>query len=338
MASPCLPFVEESPGSLGWGMLQIGSGLEQVFGIPTGPPVWIAIAAVIIASYTISSSTGLNRGIKWLSDKNAWLFIIMLVFVIVFGPTSFIANLTTQSIGSYLSNFLEAMTFTDPIPNEPNDLWPQWWDMYWFVDWLSFGPIIGLFLVKLAYGRTLREFIVINMVLPATFGMIWFGAFGAFALDLQLVQNIDIVGFMNEHGTESVMLKVLEYLPLGTIWQPVLIFVIALSFVTLADSMTSTVSLMSLKNSAKVDEAPLAVKFFWGMLMGGTSVIFVLHGGVEGIKVVKTIAGFPILIIEIAMMGAIIWYLYSNSYQLRQEIAITEQRKFEGKQKELVKD
>lgn len=322
-------------GSLGWGLLQIGSGLEQVFGIKTGPGVWIATATIIIASYTISSSTGLNRGIKWLSDKNAIIFIIMLGFVIAFGPTSFIFNLTTQSMGSYFAHFVEAMTFTDPIPTEPNDLWPQWWDMYWFVDWLSFGPIIGLFLVKLAYGRTLREFIVINMVLPASFGMLWFGAFGAFALDLQLVQNIDIVGFMNENGTESVMLKVLEYLPLGELWRPLLIFVIALSFVTLADSMTSTVSLMSLKNSENVDEAPLSVKFFWGMLMGCTSVIFVLNGGVEGIKVVKTIAGFPILIIEMLMMGAIIWYLYSNSYRLRQEIALVDEREYEEEQRKL---
>ena len=305
-------------GSLGYGLLQIGSGLNFTFNIEPGPMVWLGIAMCIIASYTISSATGLDRGIKWLSDKNAMIFIALLLFALICGPTAFILNLTTQSFGAYVSNFVEAMTFTDPLPG--GDLWPQWWDMYWFVDWLSFGPIVGLFLVRLCYGRTLREFILINLFLPALFGMIWFGAFGGFALDLQIVQKIDIFSFMSENGTESLMLKVLEYLPLVEIIRPLMIITIALSFVTLADSMTSTVSLMSLKDSDD-KEAPLSVKLFWGLLMGGTAVIFVLNGGLEGIKVVKTIAGFPILFLQILMMIGIIRYLYVNSKQLKQDIA-----------------
>ncbi|MCG8563519.1 MAG: BCCT family transporter [Desulfobacterales bacterium] len=310
-------------GSLGYGLLQIGSGLDFTFNLTPGPMVWTGIALCIITTYTISSATGLDRGIKWLSDKNAWIFIGLLLFVIVMGPTAFIFNLTTQSFGAYVSNFIEAMTFTDPLPG--GDLWPQWWDMYWFVDWLSFGPIVGLFLIKLCYGRTLREFVVVNMLLPALFGMIWFGAFGGFALDLQITQNIDILSFMNENGTESLMLKVMEYLPLVEVVRPLLILTIALSFVTLADSMTSTVALMSLKDNDN-KEAPLSVKLFWGLLMGGTALIFVLNGGLEGIKVVKTIAGFPILFLEIMMMVGVIRYLYVNSRKLLADVARSEDR------------
>ncbi len=302
-------------GSLGYGLLQVGSGLDFVFNITPGPVVWVAIAIVIITAYTISSATGLDRGIKWLSDKNAWIFIGMLGFIIVVGPTSFILNLTTQSMGSYVTNFVEAMTFTDPMPG--GDLWPQWWDMYWFVDWLSFGPIVGLFLIKLAYGRTIREFVVVNLLLPSLFGMIWFGAFGGLALHLQLVGGVDLFAFMKENGVESLMLKVLEYVPFVTVLRPLLIVTIMLSFITLADSMTSTVSLMSLKDNHNVDEAPLGVKLFWGLLMGLTSIVFVLNGGLEGIKVVKTIAGFPILFLQVIMMFGFIKYMYKlkdNNY------------------------
>ncbi|AOT68887.1 BCCT family transporter [Geosporobacter ferrireducens] len=297
-------------GSLGYGLLQIGSGLKYVFGIEPGPVVWVGIAMIIIVAYNISSISGLDKGIKWLSDKNAWAFIVFMIFALIFGPTSYILNLTTQSMGAFLNNFLEAMTFTDPFPD--SGLWPQWWDMYWFVDWLSFGPIVGLFLIKLCYGRTIREFIVVNWLLPSVFGMIWFGVFGGLTLNAQFNLGYDLYGFMQANGLESVMLKIFDFLPLATILRPLMIILIILSFVTLADSMTSTVSLMTLKNNMNVKEAPAVIKLCWGLLMGLTSIIFVLNGGLEGIKVVKTLAGFPILFIEIAMMVGFIVYMYNK--------------------------
>ncbi len=238
------------------------------------------------------------------------IFIGLLVFVLIFGPTARMLNVTTQAIGSFAANFVEGMTFTDAFGT---DLWPQWWDMYWFVDWLSFGPIVGLFLIKLCYGRTIKEFILVNLVAPSLFGILWFGAFGGFALDLQLVQGVDLLAFMDANGLESLMYEVFAYVPLTGIIRPLMIITIMLSFITLADSMTSTVSIMSMKDNHDIKEAPLGIKLFWGLLMGLTSIIFVLNGGLEGIKVVKTIAGFPILAIEVAMMIGFIKYMAKNS-------------------------
>lgn len=294
-------------GSLGYGLLQIGSGINTVFGIPTGPTMWIIIAAVIIFAYCMSSLSGLDKGIKWLSDKNAWMFIALLIFVLICGPTSYIFNLTTQSFGNFMNHFIDLSTFTAPFANN-TDLWPQWWDIYWFVDWLSFGPIVGLFLIKLCYGRTIREFITVNLVLPAIFAIIWFGVFGGFALDLQMVQGVDLVGYATQHGNEALMLRVLQELPLSQIIRPIMLLLIGLSFVTLADSMTSTVSLMSIESKEKINEAPMNVKLFWGILIGATSVIFVISGGIEGVKVVKTIAGIPILFLDLIMIFGFIRY------------------------------
>jgi choline-glycine betaine transporter len=197
------------------------------------------------------------------------------------------------------------------------------------VDWLSFGPIVGLFLVKLCYGRTLREFLVVNLFLPGLFGIIWFGVFGGFALDLQLVQGVDLLSFMNKNGTESLMLKLMDYLPMGAWLRPILIVTVALSFITLADSMTSTVSLMSMKNNTDMNEAPFSIKTFWGLLMGLTSLVFVLNGGLEGIKVVKTIAGFPILFLELFMIAGVLRYLYVNGPALRREVEALNKKDFE---------
>ncbi|MEG1618244.1 MAG: BCCT family transporter, partial [Eubacterium sp.] len=185
-------------GSLGYTLLQMGSGIEFAFGPATGPVMWTILAVLIIASYTISSATGLDKGLSWISDKNAWIYMVLLLFMVIVGPASYIANLTTQSFGNFITNFIELSTYTQPMIG--GDLWPQWWDEYWMVDWMSFGPIIGLFLIKLAYGRTIREFITVNVVFPAIFGIIWFGVFGGFAIHLQISGVADMVGFLDKFG------------------------------------------------------------------------------------------------------------------------------------------
>jgi choline-glycine betaine transporter len=338
-------------GSLGYGIMQIGSGIGSIGGIPVTPVIWLLVALVIIAGYNISSITGIDKGIKWLSDKNAWLFIALLALIFIIGPKAFTLNLGTQALGQYFNNFINSMTFTNPFHDAAapvagvattlannawpagSDLWPQWWDMYWFTDWLSFGPIVGLFLVKLAKGRTIREFVVVNWVLPAAFAIIWFTIFGGLAVDIQfnlakypaidLLGQPDLFSYMQEFGYESVMLKVLEAAPLAGLVKPIMLVIVALSFVTLADSMTSTVALMTIKNNEGVKEAPMQIKLCWGVLMGSTAFIFVLNGGLDGIKVVKTIAGFPILFVEIAICITFLIYIIrrAQSGQFKYEAA-----------------
>ncbi|MCG8684491.1 MAG: BCCT family transporter [Desulfobacterales bacterium] len=291
-------------GSLGYGLLQLGSGLDFLFGIEAGPTIWTILCVAIVACYTTSSITGLNTGIRWLSDKNAWLFIALLIFAFIFGPTAFSLNMTVQATGDFVGNFLSAMTFTDPFPD--GDLWPQWWDMYWWADWLSFAPITGMFLARLCYGRTIREFLVVNMILPALFALIWFGVFGSLTIHTHFIEGIDLKTLMDTKGYEVLMLRLFDFLPMAEFIRPVMLFTIFVSFVTLADSMTSTVSVLSIKTDSEyggsATEPPVAMKLFWGLLMGSTALVFMFIGGLDGIKVVKTIAGVPILFLEIAML------------------------------------
>ena len=307
-------IVGGTAGSLGWGLLQIGSGLDFVFNIEPGPMVWTAIAAVIIIAYTISSSTGLDKGIQWLSDKNAWFFIALLIFVFIFGPWQYICNLTVESFGYYINNIISLTSYTSPdiLPLAEAEMWPQWWDLYWMTDWLSFGPIVGLFLVKMAYGRTIRQFITVNVILPSLFGVIWFGIFGGFAINVQLTGAYDLVTYYADAGAEAFMMKFFDFVPGSEIIRVLMLILIALSFITLADSMTSTISQMSMKQSAGMKEAPLPVKVFWGVLIGAVSVLFVVTGGINGIKIVKTIAGYPMLFIEIAMIIGFLKYFLSG--------------------------
>ena len=299
-------------GSLGYGLLQLGSGMDFLFGLTPGPVIWTALCVLIVVTYTTSSVTGLNNGIRWLSDKNAILFIGLLVFAILFGPTKFSMNLTVQASGDYINNFISAMTLTDPFPD--GDLWPQWWDMYWWADWLSFAPITGMFLARLCYGRTIREFLVVNLILPALFALVWFGIFGGLTLHTHFLAGTDLKVLMDTKGYEVLMLRLFDFLPLAEVVRPIMLFTIFISFVTLADSMTSTVSILSINDSTaeaghSTTEAPIAMKLFWGVLIGTTSLVFMFIGGLDGIKVVKTIAGVPILLLEVAMLTGFLIFM-----------------------------
>ena len=320
-------------GSLGYGLLQISSGLNTVFGIPATTWTYIAICVFIVVMYNVSSVTGMDRGIRWLSDKNAWAFLIMMVLAFLFGPGQWICNLFAESIGDFLSGFVKSITavsaFNDAgqavgsVWHQSSELWPQWWDHYYFVDFLSFGPIVGLFCIKLAKGRTLRQFVVMNWLVPSIFGIIWFAIFGGLALDIQYnfaayADKIDLQGcaslfdYMQQFGNEAMMLKVIEVIPFASVLKPLILLLIVVSFVTMADSTTSTVALMSIQNNAGVDEAPTLLKIMWGLIMGLAALVFTLTGSIDGIKIIKTIAGFTILIVGVAMIIMFLVYIVKN--------------------------
>ncbi len=309
-------------GSLGYGLLQIGSGMTTVFGLESGPALYIGICVAIVVTFTVASVTGMDRGIRWFADKNAWMFLALMLLAFFFGPAQWVCNLFAETFGHFLNGFVQSITAVTAFPDDggvagsvwaaSSELWPQWWDEYYFVDFLSFGAIVGLFSIKLAKGRTLRQFVIMNWLVPALFGIVWFAVFGGLALDIQYnfadyAGRVDLEGcsslyaYMQQFGNEAMMLKVVEALPFSFILKPLILLLVAISFVTLADSMTSTISLLTLRKSDS-DEAPMPIKVIWGAIIGAVSLVFTLTGNIEGIKIVKTVCGYPVLILGIAMM------------------------------------
>lgn len=170
--------------SPGYGILQLGKCVEILYGFKPNAFLYILIGAAICAAYTDTSISGLLRGILWLGDKNAWFFFLLLAYLLLCDPASYIATLFVQSLGSYVGNFVETMTLTSPFPD--SKYWPRWW-VQW-VDWLSHGPIMDLFFVRLGYGRTLCEFVMVNWLMPSLFGFVWFSIFGGTVLHAQFYQ------------------------------------------------------------------------------------------------------------------------------------------------------
>ena len=294
-------------GGLGYGVLQLSQGVNLATGIQPSSAVYISLGIALFAAYMSTGISGLKKGITWLGDKNTQFYFILLGFMLLVGPIGYTLNLMTQSLGAYLSNLLEAMTYTSPFPN--GELWPQWWDMYWWVDWLAYGPMLGLFFVRMGYGRPLREFVVVNWLMPAVFGFVWFSIFGGTVLHGQFFEGIDYYSIYQASGAEALTLAVFGNMPLSTIMKAFMLLIIAISLVTQANSMVGTLSSMSLKEASESEEPPAGIKFFWGILLMAVALVFTLSGGIEGIKIVKSFCGMPITFLAVIMLVGFIKYM-----------------------------
>lgn len=282
---------------LGVGAMQAGSGLNSLTGIKTGKTVWAAVLAITVSIYIISSYSGIMRGIRILSDYNAKIFLLMMLFFFAVGPTSFILNLGVQGFGHFLNNFFERTLYLSPIDGSP---WPRWWPVYYWAIWLAYAPLIGMFLARLSYGRTIRQFLMFNLVLPSVFGLVWFSIFGGSAIHSQ-IHGGKIWESIQGSGLEVSVFAFLKNAPLGIAWSWIFIVVLILSIVTLCDSMTTTVASLSMTGShLENKEPPAMMKIFWGVVMASMAIINLLSSsgkisGIDATKQIATVAGFPIL-------------------------------------------
>ena len=200
--------------SLGFGTMQIASGLDFLWGIKSSGTTWLIIIIFLTACYTISSYTGLKRGIKILSENNIRLYFLLMGFLLITGPTIHILENTLTAIGDYLAHIVPMSLYLDPMEKSG---WPGSWSNFYWAWWLAFAPIVGLFLARLAYGRTIRQFVLVNLVGPAGFGMVWFGLFGSSAIYLDHFKNAGIGAIIKESGNEVSLYALFQQLPFSLV-------------------------------------------------------------------------------------------------------------------------
>ncbi|MEH0018237.1 MAG: BCCT family transporter [Desulfobacter sp.] len=292
--------------SLGFGTMQIGGGLKFLWGIEPNQIVWLAIIACLTLCYTVSSYTGLQKGIRILSENNIRLYFVLMAFVLFCGPTIHTLESTVTAVGDYLGNLVSMSLFLDPMEKSG---WPGAWSNFYWAWWLAFAPIVGLFLVRLGHGRTVRQFVLVNMVGPAVFGMVWFGIFGSTAIYLDHFKGAGIAATIAEHGNEVSLFALFQQFPLSGLTMVLGMLAVAISFITLADSMTSTIASMTTKGfgtSAQDKEAPAGMKIFWGVVMGLFSWVLLVSGGASALQTSVIVCGLPILVLQIVMAAGYI--------------------------------
>lgn len=290
--------------SLGQGILSVAGGLAETINVKSSTVVWTAVGVSLVIVFTLSACSGVLKGIKWISNINITFLIIMMACIFLLGPTTYIVKLAFESAGVYIDNFF---TRSLMLGSGTDNTWSYYWTVSTFANWAAWAPITGMFLGKIAYGQSVRKFILINFVASSVCSGIWVSIFGGTAIHMQIKEGVNLYDTMLSLGTESAMYEMLKNLPLGFILIPLLVISVYLSFVTAADSTTNALGDLCCTNTetnskassaSKPKESSLkSVKAVWGILIGLMAIILISSNGIAGIKMLSVIAGFPAIIL-----------------------------------------
>ena len=286
--------------ALGSGILMLSGGLTNIAGIPSNSFVWACIALAIVGTFIISSATGLMNGIRILSDINTKLLMLLAVVALFSGPTLWILSQSGLSLVDYVVNFLPRNT--QFFPEE----WGKNWTVFYWAVWLAWAPITACFLGRISYGRTVRQFMLINFIFPSLFAIAWMSIFSGTAL-YQEINGADLHQVMLDGGEAAVSYAVFAKFPFPT---AVIIFYMISAFVCFVTSSDSNMSAMASISSTGISpdnpEGNIWLKIVWGAAVGTVAWVMIsFTGGTDGIKILSNLGGFPAAILELFIIGAL---------------------------------
>lgn len=308
--------------SLGLGILQMNGGLNAVLGTETSFSTQLVIILVIFVAYMISSFTGLSKGIRYLSNLNLGIALILMVFVFVTGPTVFILETFTLAIGDYFSNFIQYSLRLQPYQQ---GTWVRDWTIFYWAWAIAWSPFVGAFVARVSKGRTIREFIVGVMVIPPAIACLWIAVFGGTALWNDLNNQTGIAEAVNADLT-SALFQTYMHLPLTTILSALSIILIFTFLVTSADSATYILASMTTKGSLV---PPTFAKIVWGFLMSAIAGVLLYAGGLEALQTASLISALPFTVLLLMLIIAISKLLKIEPIPIRK----ADLRRFERLQK-----
>ncbi|MFI8774733.1 BCCT family transporter [Gordonia sp. NPDC062954] len=286
--------------SLGLGALQIGSGLAKVgWADNPGTMLLVAIIAVLTAAFVASAVSGVAKGIQWLSNINMVLAIVLAVFVFAVGPTVFILNLMPTTLGAYANDITAFSARSSATVDAAGESWLAGWTIFYWAWWVSWTPFVGMFLAKISKGRSIREFVIGVMVVPTTVSLVWFCVFGGTAIR---EQTDGVMGFdAATAASEDTLFQVLDHLPLTGIASALVMILVAIFFVSGADSASLVMGTLSERGA---HEPSRSVTIFWGVLTGAVAALLLAMSGddgLNGIKQMAIIAALPFVVVMIGM-------------------------------------
>lgn len=282
--------------SLGFGAVQINGGLSHLFGVEVGFEAQFFIILIVTILFLASAWSGLSKGIKYLSNLNMGLAVLLLIVVLIIGPTLLIMNMFTETFGLYMQNFLKMSFRTDPLPSD-NRSWLDSWTIFYWAWWISWAPFVGMFIARISRGRTIREFFIGVLVVPTLFISIWYAVFGTTAGNMQN-SGIDL----SQYATELVLFNMFDHLPWALILSVIAILLIASFFITSADSATFVLGIQSTNGSLT---PPNNVKIVWGLAQSAVAIILLYVGGLTAIQNTIISAALPFSFVMILMVFAL---------------------------------
>ena len=284
--------------SLGLGVQQISAGMAEI-GIVDGVSntMLVVLILVITVIALISVVSGVGAGMKWLSNANLTMAGVLLVSVLLLGPTLFLLRNFTESLGFYLANVLQMTFDVGAYQRGEGTTWFADWTIFYWGWWISWSPFVGIFIARISRGRTVREFIAGVMLVPTLVGFLWFSVMGGAGLYRQLFGAGDLVEDGAVH-VESALFRVLGDLPLGTVFSVIGIVLVAIFFITSSDSGSLVVDMLA---SGGHPNPPAWSRVLWAVLEGLVAIALLLAGGLQSLQAAALATALPFSVVLLLM-------------------------------------
>ena len=302
--------------SLGFGVSQVGAGLTHL-GVIGGVTETVLLALVlgITAIALLSVVSGVDRGIKWLSNLNMGLAGLLLALVLVLGPTVFLLSDLVQQVGSYLQSFVRMSFNTYSFQGEAGQSFLAGWTTYYWGWWMSWAPFVGVFIARISRGRTVRQFVAGVLLVPTLVTMVWFAVMGGTALHRELFGDGGLVG---EEGvdTNMALFQMLDGLPLGTLTSLIAVILVVIFFVTSSDSGSFVVDMIA---SGGDPNPPRWSRAFWAALEGVIAAALLLAGGLSALQTMAILVALPFSVVMVLMVVSTVKALNAEHRAVRRQ-------------------
>lgn len=289
--------------SLGMIGPMIATASAEILGVANSFGLQMAVLAFCVALFSFSVFLGLEKGIKRLSDLNVVAALLMLLYVLLAGPTLFILKMSTDTLGFMAGNFVRMMTWTDPV--EATGFVESWTIFYW-AWWIAYAPVIGIFVTRISRGRTLRQ-VIFSMVLFGSAGCwLFYFVLGNYGLFLELQGLLPVVEIMESQDKNVALTRMLLYLPLGTAVLVLFVLVSVVSVATTYDSASYTLA-STVTAELRADDNPGRWhRVFWALASGILPLFMIFVGGMDIIRLGVLAASFPVIFVGMLMATALL--------------------------------
>ncbi|SFH31309.1 BCCT family transporter [Modicisalibacter xianhensis] len=285
--------------SIGLAVLQINGGLNAVFGIEQNVFWKFAIMGAMFVCYMASTWSGLDKGIKRLSNINLTLCFALMLYVLFTGPTLAILETITLGIGDYLQHFIGMSLRVSPYSD---NTWANDWTIFYWAWVIAWSPFVGTFVARVSRGRTIKEYVFGVLIVPPLLACLWIGVFGGAAINMEMTQDVGLAQATDENITVA-LFRMFDLMPFSNVLSVVGLLLIFIFLVTSADSATYIVAQMTDNGSIN---PPLFKRIAWGLLIAAICLTLIIAGGLKGLQSAAVLSALPFTFIIFGMMFVLI--------------------------------
>ena len=284
--------------SLGLGVQQVNAGMDHLWGIGQSSTIQVLLIAGITLVATWSVVKGLDKGIRRLSEINIVLAGALALFVLVLGPTLFIFDAVLENIGYYIQHLPQLSTWRETYEQTE---WQHGWTIFYWAWWIAWSPFVGMFIARVSYGRTIRQFILGVMLVPTFVTFIWITIFGNTALNIEMFGAGGIAKAVQENIPVSLFV-LLENFPISSVTSFLGIVVVVTFFVTSSDSGSMVIDIIT---SGGNPNPPVLSRLFWAILEGAVAAALLVGGGLVALQTATITTGLPFAAVILGMCAAL---------------------------------